>query len=140
MVSIIDDDQSFRESVVDLVRAMGFEAQEFERAEDFLHSGGTARTACLITDMRMPGMSGLELHERLTARNEAIPTIVITAFPKDDDRARAQRNGVIRRDRHASGGRRDSRADRGGARDLPGQAARHGDPRPGSGAHQAGTA
>ena len=95
MVSIIDDDQSFRESVVDLVRAMGFEAQEFERAEDFLHSGGTARTACLITDMRMPGMSGLELHERLTARNEAIPTIVITAFPKDDDRARAQRNGVI---------------------------------------------
>ena len=95
MVSIIDDDQSFRESVVDLVRAMGFEAQEFERAEDFLSSGGIARTACLVTDMRMPGMTGLELHERLIARGEAIPTIVITAFPKDDDRARAQRNGVI---------------------------------------------
>jgi FixJ family two-component response regulator len=95
VVSIIDDDQSFRESVVDLVRAMGFEAQGFERAEAFLHSGSIARTACLITDMRMPGMTGLELHERLTARGETIPTIVITAFPKDDDRARAQRNGVI---------------------------------------------
>jgi FixJ family two-component response regulator len=94
VVSIIDDDKSFRESVVDLVRAMGFEVQEFERAEDFLHSGDSARTACLITDMRMPGMTGLELHERLIARGEAIPTIVVTAFPKDDDRARAQRNGV----------------------------------------------
>jgi FixJ family two-component response regulator len=95
VVSIVDDDDSFRESIMDLIRAMGFVAQEFERAEDFLHSGVTARTACLITDMRMPGMSGLDLHERLTARGEAIPTIVITAFPKDDDRARAQRNGVV---------------------------------------------
>jgi FixJ family two-component response regulator len=95
VISIIDDDQTLRESIVDLVRAMGFEAQEFERAEDFLRSGSIARTACLITDMRMPGMSGLELHERLAARGEAIPTIVITAFPKDDDRARAQRNGVV---------------------------------------------
>jgi FixJ family two-component response regulator len=93
--SIIDDDRTFRESVVDLVTSMGFEVQEFERAEDFLHSGSTVRTACLITDMCMPGMTGLELHERLTARGEAIPTIVITAFPKNDDRARAQRNGVI---------------------------------------------
>lgn len=95
MVSIIDDDQSLRESIVDLVRAMGLEAQEFERAEDFLRSDSIARTACLVTDMRMPGMSGLDLHERLAARGEAIPTIVITAFPKDDDRARARRNGVI---------------------------------------------
>ena len=95
MVSIIDDDRSLRESIVDLVKAMGFEAQEYERAEDFLHSGSIARTACLITDMRMPGMSGLELHERLVARGETVPTIVITAFPKDDDRARAQRSGVV---------------------------------------------
>ena len=95
MVSIIDDDQSLRESIVDLVRAMGFEAQEFERAEDFLRSDSIARTACLVTDMRMPGMSGLELHETLVARGETIPAIVITAFPKDDDRARAQRSGVI---------------------------------------------
>jgi FixJ family two-component response regulator len=95
VVSIIDDDQSLRESIMDLVRAMGLEAQEFERAEDFLGSDGIARTACLITDMRMPGMTGLDLHERLAERGEAIPTIVITAFPKDDDRARARRNGVV---------------------------------------------
>ena len=95
VISIIDDDQSLRESIVDLVRAMGFEAQAFERAEDFLVSSGIARTACLITDMRMPGISGLELHERLAAGGQAMPTIVITAFPKDDDRARAQRNGVV---------------------------------------------
>ena len=96
VVSIIDDDQLLRESIVDFVRAMGLEVQEFGRAEDFLCSDSIARTACLITDMRMPGMSGLDLHERLTARGEAIPTIVITAFPKDDDRARALRNGVVR--------------------------------------------
>jgi FixJ family two-component response regulator len=96
VVSIIDDDQSLRESIMDFVRAMGLEAQGFERAEDFLHSDGIVRTACLITDMRMPGLSGLDLHERLVARGEAIPTIVITAFPKDDDRARALRNGVVR--------------------------------------------
>jgi FixJ family two-component response regulator len=95
VVSIIDDDQALRESIVDLVKAMGLEAQEFERAEDFLHSDSIARTTCLITDMRMPGMSGLDLHERLAARGEAIPTIVITAFPKESDRARARRNGVI---------------------------------------------
>ena len=95
MVSIIDDDQSLRESIVDLVKAMGLETQEFGQAEDFLRSDSIARTACLITDMRMPGISGLELHERLAARGEAIPTIVITAFPKDDDRARARRNGVV---------------------------------------------
>jgi FixJ family two-component response regulator len=95
VISVIDDDQTLRESIVDLVRAMGFEAQGFERAEDFLHSGGIARTACLITDMRMPGMSGLELHERLVRDGEAVPTIVITAFPKNDDRARAERSGVV---------------------------------------------
>jgi FixJ family two-component response regulator len=95
VISIIDDDQTLRESIVDLVRAMGFEAQGFEGAEAFLHSGSIARTACLITDMRMPGMNGLELHERLVASGEAVPTIVITAFPKADDRARAQRNGVV---------------------------------------------
>jgi FixJ family two-component response regulator len=95
VVSIIDDDRSLRESIVDLVRAMGFEAQAFQRPEDFLRSGSIARTACLVTDMRMPGMSGLELHERLVAGGETIPTIVITAFPKDDDRARAKRSGVV---------------------------------------------
>ena len=64
-ISIVDDDSSAREGITDLVRAMGFEAQAFERAEDFLKSDRLDRTDCLITDMRMPGMSGLDLHDQL---------------------------------------------------------------------------
>jgi FixJ family two-component response regulator len=95
VVSIIDDDQSVRDGIVDLVRAMGFDAEPFECAEHFLQSSRVADTACLITDMRMPGMTGLDLRDRLVASGKPIPTIVITAFPKDDDRARALRAGVI---------------------------------------------
>ena len=89
-ISIVDDDPSAREGITDLVRSMGFEAQAFERAEDFLKSGHLDRTDCLITDMRMPGMSGLELHDRLVTSGVSIPTIVITAFPQDADRLRAR--------------------------------------------------
>jgi len=74
---------------------MGFEAQAFERAEDFLKSAHLDRCDCLITDMRMPGMSGLELYDRLLASGLSIPTIMVTAFPKDADRARAQRVGIV---------------------------------------------
>lgn len=94
-LSIVDDDKSVRDGIVDLVRSMGFGAQTFESAELFLQSGNIAATPCLITDMRMSGMTGLELHERLVASGKAIPTIVITAFPKDADRARALQSGVI---------------------------------------------
>ena len=95
MVSIIDDDQSVRDGIMDLVRAMGFKAEAFGSAEQFLQSGRAARSSCLITDMRMPGMTGLELYDRLVASGERIPTIVITAFPKDGDQARALRVGVV---------------------------------------------
>ena len=95
MVSIIDDDQSVRDGIMDLVRAMGFKAEAFESAEDFLQSGRAARSSCLITDMRMPGMTGLELYDRLVASGERIPTIVITAFPKDGDQSRALQVGVV---------------------------------------------
>ena len=95
MISIVDDDQSVREAIVDLVSAMGFHAEAFEHAEHYLQSGNLAGTACLITDMCMPGMTGLELHEQLVAAGNAIPTILITAFPKDVDRVRAMRNGIV---------------------------------------------
>ena len=95
MVSIVDDDQSVRDGIVDLIRAMGFDAEAFARAEQFLQSSSVDSTACLITDMRMPGMTGLELHDRLVASGKQIPTIVITAFPQDADRARALKAGVI---------------------------------------------
>jgi FixJ family two-component response regulator len=95
VVAIIDDDQSVRDGIADLVRAMGFDAEAFEHAEDFLQSGRAANPSCLITDMRMPGMTGLELHDRLVASGRRIPTIVITAFPKDGDQARALQAGVV---------------------------------------------
>ena len=94
VISIVDDDHSAREGITDLVTSMGFDAQAFERADQFLESDGLHRTDCLITDMRMPGMSGLELHERLVASGISIPTIVITAFPQDADRFRAEQSGI----------------------------------------------
>jgi FixJ family two-component response regulator len=95
VVSIVDDDESVRDGLVDLIQAMGFDAETFERAEHFLQSKEIDRTLCLITDMRMHGMSGLELHDRLLELGRRIPTIVITAFPKDRDRERALQAGVV---------------------------------------------
>jgi FixJ family two-component response regulator len=74
---------------------MGFIAEAFEHADDFFKSDCLHSTCCLIADMRMPGMSGLELHSRLVGLGNAIPTILITAFPDDRDRERAMRNGVM---------------------------------------------
>ena len=95
MISIVDDDQSAREGITDLVTSMGYDAQAFERPGDFLKSPQLHRTHCLITDVRMPEMSGLELLERLAASGLSIPTIVITAFPLENDRRRASRSGVF---------------------------------------------
>jgi FixJ family two-component response regulator len=94
VISIVDDDLSVREAALDLLRAMGFTAQAFESAEDFLGSDHLHRTSCLITDMRMSGMSGLELYDRLVAAGTSIPTILITAFPNDRDQTRAMAAGV----------------------------------------------
>jgi FixJ family two-component response regulator len=73
---------------------MGYDARAFDRAEDFLKSNNLDRTDCLIADMRMPGMSGLELHDRLVTSGISIPTIMITAFPQEADRLRAEQSGV----------------------------------------------
>src|SRR5271165_3841754 len=95
IISIVDDDPSAREGITDLVSSMGFDARAFERAEDFLKSAHLDHSDCLITDVRMPGMSGFELYERLVASGISIPTIMVTAFPKDADRARAQQAGIV---------------------------------------------
>ncbi len=95
VISIVDDDPSVREGTMDLVKAMGFIAEVFPCAEDFLKSKRLHRTSCLIADVRMPGMTGLELHNHLVGSGNVIPTILITAFPNDRDRARAQRAGVF---------------------------------------------
>jgi FixJ family two-component response regulator len=95
VISIVDDDLSFRQGITDLVRSMGLEAQPFERADDFLQSVHPARTDCLIADMRMPGMSGFELHDSLVRFGIMIPMIVVTAHPLDADRLRAEQSGIV---------------------------------------------
>jgi FixJ family two-component response regulator len=94
VISIVDDDESAREGTADLIKSMGFVAKAFPHGEGFLQSNSIQRTACLITDVRMPGMTGLELHDRLVRSGNDIPTILMTAFPNDRDRAQAMRSGV----------------------------------------------
>src|SRR5258707_1086132 len=96
LISIVDDDPSVREGLMDLLRSMGFVAEAFERAIDFLNSDSLHSTSCLIVDVQMPGMTGLELNDRLIELGKVIPTILITAFPNARDMARAQRAGVNR--------------------------------------------
>lgn len=88
LVSIVDDDESVRESLPDLVRELGFAAQAFASADEFLTSDSIAATRCLILDISMPGMSGPELQTELTRRGHAIAIIFITA--RVDPTARRQ--------------------------------------------------
>jgi len=95
LVAIVDDDDSVRGTLKELLRAAGFLSQTFESAEDFLGSGHRQDTACLITDIRMPGMSGLELQARLNAERCKIPTIFITAHGDEEMRFQALRAGAV---------------------------------------------
>src|SRR6266446_5934883 len=94
-ISIIDDDESVREATKGLMKSLGFTAEAFPSAADFLTSHHRRRTACLIVDVNMPGMTGPELHRRLIASGDTIPTILMTAYPDDNVRARALSAGVI---------------------------------------------
>jgi FixJ family two-component response regulator len=93
-VAIVDDDESAREAVAALVRSLGFTVTEFANAAAFLQSSSRAATACLILDMRMPGMTGLHLHRRLLQGGTPVPTIIMTAHPDDADRSSALDAGV----------------------------------------------
>jgi len=95
VISVVDDDVSVREATTDLLKAMGFSVEAFPCAEDFLASDLRHGTSSLIADMRMPGMTGLELHSHLVEAGTPIPTILITAFPNDWDAERALRSGVV---------------------------------------------
>lgn len=79
LVSIVDDDESVREALPDLLRELGFTAEAFSSAEEFLQAGAVTRTGCLIVDVTMPGMSGPELQQELTQRGHSVPIIFITA-------------------------------------------------------------
>jgi FixJ family two-component response regulator len=95
MISIIDDDQCVRESTADLISSLGHEALIFDSGEQFLASGCLKDTACIITDLHMPGMNGLDLQSRLLAGGHRTPVIFITAYPQDAARSRAINAGAV---------------------------------------------
>jgi FixJ family two-component response regulator len=95
MISIVDDDSSVREATKGLVRSLGYGAAAFASAEDFLQSDHVNDTACLITDVQMPGLSGVELQSRLIAQGNCTPIIFITAFPEERIRTRALEAGAV---------------------------------------------
>src|SRR5215472_1397578 len=96
MVAVIEDDESYRVAVQRLLKSAGFSVQSFASAEDFLSSGRQHETGCLITDIRMPGMSGLDLQAKLNADRCPIPTIFITAHGDEEMRLQAMRGGAVK--------------------------------------------
>ena len=95
LIAIVDDDDALRTSLDDLIRSVGFRTQGFSSAEAFLSSNQVHDTACLILDVRMPGMSGLELQHQMVAANWRIPIVFVTAHADDDARARALAAGAV---------------------------------------------
>jgi PAS domain S-box-containing protein len=95
LISIVDDDELARDGICVLVESFGYEAISFRSAEHFLHSDMIAETTCLITDVQMPGLSGLELQEALQAQGNQSPVIVITGYPNEKHRIRALENGAV---------------------------------------------
>ena len=96
LISIVDDDDALRNSLDDLIRSIGFRTQGFPSADAFLSSNQAHDTACLILDVRMPGMNGLDLQRQIVAANWQIPIIFITSHADDDARARALEAGAVR--------------------------------------------
>ena len=96
LLSVVDDDEMLRESLPDLLREFGFAARAFSSGQEFLSSGFVDETRCLILDVAMPGMSGLDLQEELKRRGQAIPIIFITGQKDEDVRKRAFRQGAVK--------------------------------------------
>jgi FixJ family two-component response regulator len=95
LLAIIDDDECIRNALEGLMKSEGLPTRAFVSAEDFLKSGLLQDIACLITDIRMPGMSGLELQEKLNAERYSIPTIFLTAHGDEKMRLQAMRRGAV---------------------------------------------
>lgn len=95
LVSIVDDDESVRLATASLVRSLGWQERVFASAEEFLQSEYVGGTACLISDVRMPGMSGIAMHDRLLELGYAPPTIFITAFPSADLQAKIEADEAL---------------------------------------------
>jgi len=95
LISIVEDDQPFRESMRKLVTLLGYTVEAFASAADFLKSPVVPETDCLVADVQMPGMTGVELHKHLIEAGHAIPTILVTAYPREAVRNRALKDGVV---------------------------------------------
>ena len=95
IVSIVDDDASVRRSTRRLLRSSGFRAEAFASAEEFLDSKSAAETGCLILDLRMPGMNGLELQRRLSQNGNPVPIIFLSAQASEEDERSALRSGAV---------------------------------------------
>jgi FixJ family two-component response regulator len=95
MISIVDDDAFVRQAIGELVQSLGYTAATFPSAEHFLESGRVEETSCLITDLQMPGLSGLDLQSHLLAHGRRTPIIFITAFPEEKFRTRALNAGAV---------------------------------------------
>ena len=94
-IAVIDDDESVRDALQSFLKSVGFRAESFASAAEFLKSGQLLGLACLILDVRMPGMSGIELQDRLIASHDGVPIIFISAHADEDARARALASGAI---------------------------------------------
>jgi FixJ family two-component response regulator len=95
LIAIVEDDEFFRDSMRRLMRSLGYTVEAFPSAADFLASRRLNGTACLIADIHMPGMTGIELYGRLIEAGRDIPTILVTAYPDEATRARALKDGVV---------------------------------------------
>jgi len=95
LISIVDDDEPYRESTRKLVALLGYTVRTFSSAADFLGSSLLSETACLIADIHMPGMTGVELHGQLIKLGYTIPTILVTAYPDEAVRKQALKDGVF---------------------------------------------
>ena len=95
LIAVVEDDWLFRDSMRSLMKSLGYTVEAFASAVEFLASPRVSDTACLIADVHMPAMTGVELYRRLIDTGHAIPTILVTAYPNDVDRDRALKDGVV---------------------------------------------
>jgi FixJ family two-component response regulator len=95
LIAIVDDDELARDGMREFVESLGYAAATFTSAEHFLQSAVIAQATCLITDLKLPGQSGLELQEALRSRGYQMPVILVTAYPNDKHQTRALNNGAV---------------------------------------------
>ena len=95
LVSVVEDDRYFRDSMRRLMNSLGYNVETFSSATNFLASPRLIETACLVADVHMPAITGIELYKHLTEAGYTIPTILVTAYPDDGERVRALNDGVV---------------------------------------------